>query len=153
MRTILDPENIHSNIKDEVANFQTDIVQEVSKTVAENYVVVVGMRYNPAVSKARDALKNAGIDFVYLEYGSYTSEWQRRLALKMWTGWPTFPMIFVDQKLIGGRKDLLALLSEDKTLGASQWKLHVSRVRNTVKFSNPCRNQNALVATDVWWDF
>ena len=42
MRTILDPENIHSNIKDEVANFQTDIVQEVSKTVAENYVVVVG---------------------------------------------------------------------------------------------------------------
>ena len=62
-------------------------------------------------------------------------------------------MIFVDQKLIGGRKDLLALLSEDKTLGASQWKLHVSRVRNTVQFPNPCRNQNALAATDVWWDF
>ena len=39
---------------------------------------------------------------------------------KMWSGWPTFLMIFVDQKLIGGRKDLLALLSEDKTLGASQ---------------------------------
>ena len=112
MRTLLDPENIHSNIKDEVANFQTDIVQEVSKTVAENYVVVVGMRYNPAVSKARDALKNAGIDFVYLEYGSYTSEWQRRLALKMWTGWSTFPMIFVDQKLVGGSKDLRAYLEK-----------------------------------------
>lgn len=112
MRTILDPENIHLNIKDEVANFQTDIVQEVSKTVAENYVVVVGMRYNPAVSKARDALKNAGIDFVYLEYGSYTSEWQRRLAFKMWTGWSTFPMIFMDQKLVGGSKDLRAYLEK-----------------------------------------
>ena len=119
MRTILDPDDIHPTIKDEVANFQTDIVKQVSKTVAENRVVVVGMRYNPAVSKARDALTGSGIDFAYLEYGSYTSEWQRRLALKMWTGWPTFPMIFVDQKLIGGRKDLLVLLNEDKTLGAS----------------------------------
>jgi glutaredoxin-related protein len=115
---MLNPDDIHPKIKDEVANFQSDIVQEVTKTVAENRVVIVGMRYNPAVSKARDTLKDSGIDFVYLEYGSYTSEWHRRLALKMWTGWPTFPMIFVDQKLIGGRKNLLALLTEDKTLGA-----------------------------------
>lgn len=57
MRTILDPENIHSNIKDEVANFQNEIVHEVSKTVAQNQMMVGG-RYNPAVSKARDALKN-----------------------------------------------------------------------------------------------
>ena len=112
MRTILNPDDIHPNIKDEVANFQSDIVQEVAKTVAESRVVVVGMRYNPAVSKARDALKDSGIDFIYLEYGSYTSEWHKRLALKMWTGWPTFPMIFVDQKLVGDRKDLLALLKE-----------------------------------------
>jgi glutaredoxin-related protein len=112
MRTILNPDDIHPNIKDEVANFQSDIVQEVAKTVAESRVVVVGMRYNPAVSKARDALKDSGIDFIYLEYGSYTSEWHKRLALKMWTGWPTFPMIFVEQKLVGGRKDLLALLKE-----------------------------------------
>ena len=112
IRTMLKPEDNHPNIKDEVANFQSDIVQEVAKTVAESRVVVVGMRYNPAVSKARDALKESGIDFIYLEYGSYTSEWHKRLALKMWTGWPTFPMIFVDQKLVGGRKDLLALLKE-----------------------------------------
>ena len=120
MRTILNPDDIHLTIKDEVANFQSDIVQEVSKTVAENRVVIVGMKYNLWVGKARDVLTGSGIDFIYLEYGSYTSQWRQRLALKMWTGWPTFPMIFVDQKLIGGRKDLLALLSEDKTLGASQ---------------------------------
>ena len=120
MRTIIDPDDIHPTIRDEVANFQNDIVQEVSKSVAENRVVIVGMRYNPAVSKARDALNAAGIDFAYLEYGSYTSDWHRRLALKMWTGWPTFPMIFVDQKLVGGRKDLLAFLTEDKTLGAEE---------------------------------
>jgi len=44
MRTMLSPEAIHPNIKDEVANFQSDIVQEVNKTITENRVVVVGMR-------------------------------------------------------------------------------------------------------------
>jgi glutaredoxin-related protein len=88
-----------------VANFQTDIVQEVTQAVAENRVVVAGMRYNPAVSKARDALKDSGIDFVYLEYGSYTSEWHKRLALKRWTGWPTFPMVFFGRRLVCYRKD------------------------------------------------
>ena len=43
MRTILDPNDIHPTIKDEVANFQSAIVQEVSKTVAENRIVIVGM--------------------------------------------------------------------------------------------------------------
>ena len=120
MRTILNTDDIHPKIKDEVANFQSEIVQEVTRTVANNRVVVVGMRYNPAVSKARDALTDSGIEFFYLEYGSYTSDWHRRLALKMWTGWSTFPMIFVNQKLVGGRKDLLALLTENKTLGAEE---------------------------------
>ena len=27
------------------------------------------------------------------EYGSYFGGWRRRLALKMWTGWPTVPMV------------------------------------------------------------
>ena len=34
----------------------------------------------------------------------------RRLALKMWTGWPTFPMVFVKGVLIGGASDLAKLI-------------------------------------------
>ena len=112
IRTILSPDAIDPSIKEEIRNFQIDIVLEVSNAVAKNGVVVVGIRYNPAVNKARDVLENSGINFIYLEYGSYTSKWHKRLALMMWTGWPTFPMIFIDQKLIGGRKDLLAFLKE-----------------------------------------
>jgi glutaredoxin-related protein len=85
-------------------------VQEVSQAVAANGVVVVGMKQNPVVKKARKSLQEAGVDFIYLEYGSYTSQWHKRLALKMWSGWATFPMIFVDQTLIGGNAELLALL-------------------------------------------
>jgi glutaredoxin-related protein len=48
--------------------------------------------------------------YKYLEYGSYFGPWRRRNALKMWTGWPTFPMVFVKGVLVGGAKELGALI-------------------------------------------
>ncbi len=60
---------------------------------------------------ARKALQAAGAAFKYLEYGSYLSQWRLRNALKMWTGWPTFPMVFVKGTLVGGASDLDALIS------------------------------------------
>ena len=47
----------------------------------------------------------------YLEYGSYLSRWRERLALKMWAGWPTLPMVFVKGVLIGGADDLAKLIA------------------------------------------
>lgn len=110
MRPLLKPESIHPAISETISAYHSDIVQEVSQAVAANGVVVVGMKTNPFVKKARKSLQEAGIEFTYLEYGSYTSQWHKRLALKMWSGWATFPMIFVDQTLIGGNAELLALL-------------------------------------------
>ena len=78
--------------------------------IAGSEIVVVGMRQNPAPRRARKALDAAGIAYRYLEYGSYFSEWRRRLALKMWTGWPTFPMVFVKGVLVGGADDLIKLI-------------------------------------------
>jgi glutaredoxin-related protein len=69
-------------------------------------VVVVGMTQNPFPKKARRFLDAKGIKYEYLGIGSYLSEWKPRLVLKMWTGWPTFPMIFIDGALIGGFEDL-----------------------------------------------
>ena len=56
-------------------------------------------------------LDAAGVAYKYLEYGSYLSEWRRRNALKMWTGWPTFPMVFVKGALVGGADDLERLIA------------------------------------------
>ena len=114
MRKMLSSTAIHASIKDQVEGYHIDIVDEVKAAVSANRVVVVGMRYNNAVYGARKALKKDGIEFTYLEYGGYASQWRRRLALKMWTGWPTFPMIFVDQTLVGGSKDLQRLLNDGK---------------------------------------
>ncbi|MEZ7812939.1 MAG: glutaredoxin-related protein [Paracoccaceae bacterium] len=109
-RSIFSLEKIHPAVKDKVANFHQNIVAEVQDAVAGNRIVVVGMRYNDSVWRARRALTKAGLDFKYMEYGSYTSGWHHRLTLKMWTGWPTFPMVFVEQTFVGGGSDLAALL-------------------------------------------
>ena len=110
-RPVLDDAHIHLAIKDTIAESHMDIVREVQDAVAANDVVVVGMAQNPAPKQARKALDAAGIPYKYLEYGSYFGPWRRRNALKMWTGWPTFPMIFVRGILIGGASDLDKLIS------------------------------------------
>ena len=109
-RHVLDESQIHPAIRDRVARSQQAIVDEVRTAVARHPVVVVGMRQNPFPRRARKLLDTAGIAYEYLEYGSYLSDWRRRNALKMWTGWPTFPMVFVRGTLIGGADDLDALL-------------------------------------------
>ncbi len=109
-RAILDAAHIHPAIRERIANNHSDLVREVLVAVANNPVVVVGMALNPAPKRARRALEAAGIPYKYLEYGGYFSLWRRRNALKMWTGWPTFPMVFIRGTLIGGADDLARLI-------------------------------------------
>ena len=110
VRAVLEEARIHPAVRARIAGHHADIVQEVEAAIAANDVVVVGMRQNPMPRKARKALDARGIAYQYLEYGSYLNTWRRRNALKMWTGWPTFPMIFVKGVLIGGATDLERLI-------------------------------------------
>lgn len=110
-RAILDESRLHPAIRERVASHHADIVREVQEAIAANDVVVVGMRFNPFPKRARAALARAGIAHRYLEYGGYLSDWRRRNALKMWTGWPTFPMIFVKGVLVGGAQELERLIA------------------------------------------
>ncbi len=110
-RPILDEQHIHPAIRDKVAGHHADIVREVQAAIAANDVVVVGMAQNPFPKKAKRALDAAGVPYAYLQYGSYFGEWRRRNALKMWTGWPTFPMVFVKGVLVGGAGDLAKIIA------------------------------------------
>jgi glutaredoxin-related protein len=109
-RAIFEESHIHPAIREKIARHNVDIVQEVQAACAAHAVVVVGMAQNPVVREARTLLTDAGVAHHYLEYGSYLSLWRRRNALKMWTGWPTFPMIFVRGVLVGGAEDLKPLI-------------------------------------------
>ncbi len=99
-------------------SFHADVVREVEEAARRNDVVVVGMAQNPHVRNVRKALEAAGVAFKYLEYGSYLSKWKERLAIKLWSGWPTFPQVFVRGVLIGGEALTKAALA-DGTLKAS----------------------------------
>lgn len=109
-RSILDEAHIHPAIRDRIANNHADIVRDVQVAIAAHAVVVVGMGQNPFPRKARKILDTLGKPYKYLEYGNYLSAWRRRNALKMWAGWPTFPMVFVQGVLIGGASELQALI-------------------------------------------
>ena len=109
-RSILDESQIDAMIRERIAKHHEATLAEVQAAVASSVVVVVGMRWNPFPKRARKALDAAGIPHRYLEYGSYFSDWRPRTALKMWTGWPTFPMVFVKGTLVGGASELQALI-------------------------------------------
>lgn len=111
-RKLLPVERVHPAIRDKVASLHADIVTEVEAALASHAVVVVGMAQNPVVKKARKLLEGQGIAHHYLEYGSYFKLWRRRNVLKMWSGWPTFPMVFVKGVLIGGGDDLQRLIDQ-----------------------------------------
>jgi monothiol glutaredoxin len=109
-RPILDESRIHSAIREHISGLHAEVVAEVRAALEAHPVVVVGMAQNPFVGRARRSLDAAGVPHHYLGYGSYFSQWRRRGALKMWSGWPTFPMVFVDGMLIGGAEDLKRLI-------------------------------------------
>lgn len=109
-RPILDESRIHPAARATIARWNQGIVEEVKTAVEANAVVVVGMAQNPFPAKARKALDAIGQPYKYLEYGSYLRMWRPRTALKMWTGWPTFPMVFVKGTLVGGASELRTLI-------------------------------------------
>jgi len=113
-RPIFDEARIHPAIRDKIAAWGVDVVKEVQQVAAAKDIVVVGMKMNPFPKKARNLLDAAGIEYTYLEYGSYLSGYRRRLPLKLWTGWQTLPMIFVRGVLIGGASDLEKLMASGK---------------------------------------
>jgi monothiol glutaredoxin len=101
---------VHSAAAKAQAAYHADLVEEVSKAIATEKVVVVGVSGLPPGRRARQLLEEQKVPYRYLEYGSYFSGWRRRLALKMWVGWPTFPLVFIRGVFVGGGSDLKALI-------------------------------------------
>jgi glutaredoxin-related protein len=93
-----------------MASYHAKALAEVQSATRDHAVVVVGMALNPFPRRARQLLDAQGVAYQYLSFGSYLSQWKPRLAIKLWTGWPTFPQIFVKGTLIGGYADLKRLM-------------------------------------------
>ena len=114
MRQVLPTDQVAEKALQSIKSFHTDVVDQVKEAVRANKVVVVGMAQNPFVKKARVLLDEKKMEFKYLEFGSYFSQWKPRLAIKIWSGWPTFPQVFIGGRLIGGYKELVEFLKHEK---------------------------------------
>lgn len=101
---------MHPAVAKTQAEFNVDLVQEVAAAVSQHPVVVVGVSGLQPGKRARALLDAKQVPYKYLQYGSYFSGWRRRLALKLWVQWPTFPHVFVNGTFIGGASDLKKLL-------------------------------------------
>lgn len=106
MRKTLIDTKVSPQAQDAMNSYHASVINEVEHALQNNEWVVVGMAQNPFVRKARELLTEKNIKFQYIEYGSYFSKWKQRLAIKIWSGWPTFPQVFHKGVLIGGFKDL-----------------------------------------------
>lgn len=106
MRKTLNPEKIQLEALKAIQNYHSDIMNEVEAAIDANEWVIIGMKQNPVVKSARNHLTNLSIPFHYIEYGSYVSMWKQRLAIKLWSGWPTFPQVFHNGSLVGGYSEL-----------------------------------------------
>ena len=111
-RPVVDAAHVAPEALRKIAGFHASVVAEVSAAVARHDVVVVGMAHNPHVKNVRKALGQAGVAFEYLEYGSYFSKWKERLAIKLWSGWATYPQVFVKGVLVGGEELTKAALAD-----------------------------------------
>ncbi len=111
-RQILPENAIHPAVREKISSLHRDIVQEVQSALTKHSVVIVGMGLNPFPKKARKMLDAIDQPYHYLEFGNYFNQWRDRNSLKLWTGWPTFPMVFVKGSLIGGAMDLKALIDQ-----------------------------------------
>jgi monothiol glutaredoxin len=117
-RPCLDEKSIAPAALSAIESFHADAVRDVQESVRRDRVVVVGMAQNPHVRRVRRALDEVGVKYTYLEYGSYLSKWRERLAIKLWSGWPTFPQVFVKGTLLGGEDLTKAALADGSLTSA-----------------------------------
>lgn len=106
MRKILSESEITPGALEAMTNYHAATVDEVINAIKNNEWVIVGMAQNPVVKKARKILATKNINYHYIGHGNYLSKWKVRLAIKLWSGWPTFPQVFHKGKLVGGASDL-----------------------------------------------
>lgn len=116
-RPLLAPDQVIAPARAAQAQFHRSTVDAVAGAVSTHDVVVIGMGWNPHVRWARKVLDAQSIAHHDLDFGNYLTGWKKRLAIKLWSGWPTFPQVFVKGTLIGGHTDLRRAL-EDGTIKA-----------------------------------
>jgi monothiol glutaredoxin len=97
-----------------IDRYKRDVLDEALAAVDAHDVVIIGMHQNMVVKGAQKLLRERGTPFHVVLHGNYLrlSDYRTRLVFKMYTGWPTFPMVFVKGTFVGGRAELKAAFDD-----------------------------------------
>ena len=72
-----------------------------------NYgIVVIGVKFSPKNIYVNSLLQNTDHNVKELYLRPWMLDKDKKLAVMLWSGWPTFPQIFIRGMLIGGEQEL-----------------------------------------------
>ena len=113
-RFILPSVKIHPAIQKFVAEDHQFIIKDAIEAIEKYDILIITMAGNPFCHRAVKLLGSTGVNFHEIKIGSYLSQWRKRTALKMWSGWQSIPIIFVQGVLIGGFEDLKKIIESNE---------------------------------------
>jgi glutaredoxin len=87
------------------------IVEETQAKINSNKVMVFSKSYCPFCVRAKNALKDLGVDYEVMELDKVKGGSDTQAALLEMTGQRTVPNVFVNGNHLGGCDDTLAAIS------------------------------------------
>lgn len=84
----------------------TELLTNLANQIETDTVVVIDISNGAYIEKIDSIFRMKGLEISYVEVGTPFTKIQERDAIKAWSGWHTFPQIFVNGYLIGGHEEL-----------------------------------------------
>lgn len=84
----------------------TDLLTNLSIKIETDTIVVLDMSNGTYMEKIQSIFRMKGLEIDLQEFGTPFTKKNEREAIKAWSGWQTFPQIFVNGYLIGGYIEL-----------------------------------------------
>ena len=101
---------IHALISEEaqarLSDFHQPLIEQLQQEIHSHDIVVVGLAYQPSTQRVIKELNKLDCLTQCIEISPWIGSSEKRLAIKIWSGWPSFPQIFVRGMLIGGELEL-----------------------------------------------
>jgi glutaredoxin-related protein len=83
-----------------------DLLTSISVSVEKNTCVVITIENGPYTRQILEILKENGIEVQLIEIGTPFTKIKEREMVKIWSGWDSFPQIYLNGFLLGGYEEL-----------------------------------------------
>ena len=97
---------LSKDAQNEIALFQQSFVEELQCMINNFDIVVIGVQLSSRNRQVSSLLQATNHTVKELYLRPWMMDKHKKLAVMLWSGWPTFPQIFIRGMLIGGEQEL-----------------------------------------------